>query len=109
MRTLQRIALVLTIIGALNWGLIGFFNFDLVAALFGGQDAFMARIIYSLVGLSGIACLPLLFKEWEEKGNVAEINRQGYGKVNYGTEFGEETDLPELRDRSLITDEDKND
>ena len=48
MRTLQRIALTLIIIGAINWGLIGFFNFDLVAALFGGQDAFLSRVIYSL-------------------------------------------------------------
>ncbi|KOP82981.1 DUF378 domain-containing protein [Cytobacillus solani] len=107
MRTLQRIALALTIIGALNWGLIGFFNFDLVAAIFGGQDAAFSRIIYSLVGLSGIVCLSLLFKEWEEKDTVTTTNRQGYGKVNYGTEFAEETDLSDLSDRSLITDDDK--
>ena len=53
MKTLQRIALALVIIGAINWGLIGFFSFDLVASLFGGQDAFLSRVIYSLVGLSG--------------------------------------------------------
>lgn len=51
--TLDLIALILTIIGALNWGLVGFFNFDLVAAIFGDMTI-MARIIYSLVGVSAI-------------------------------------------------------
>lgn len=95
MRTLQRIALTLTIIGAINWGLIGFFNFDLVAALFGGQDAFLSRVIYSLVGLSGLVCLTLLFKQWEETDTKGEVNnRRDHGKLNYGTEFGEELDIP---------------
>ncbi|RBW71347.1 DUF378 domain-containing protein [Bacillus taeanensis] len=62
MSTLQRIALALVIIGAINWGLIGFFQFDLVAAIFGGQNAALARIVYGLVGLSGLYCLTLLFK-----------------------------------------------
>ena len=62
MSGIQRAALVLTIIGALNWGLIGFFQFDLVASLFGGQDAFLSRIIYGLVGLAGLINLGLLFK-----------------------------------------------
>ena len=48
------IAWILVIIGALNWGLIGFFQFDLVAAIFGGQGAVVSRIIYALVGLAGI-------------------------------------------------------
>jgi len=61
MLTLQRIALVLTIIGALNWGLIGLFDFDLVASIFGGQGAFMSRVIYSLVGLCGLINIGLLF------------------------------------------------
>ncbi len=72
MSTLQRIALVLTIIGALNWGLIGFFQFDLVAAIFGGQDAALARIVYGLVGLSGLINLGLLFKPSEELGTRPE-------------------------------------
>lgn len=72
MSTLQRIALVLTIIGALNWGLIGFFQFDLVAAIFGGQDAALARIVYGLVGLSGLINLGLLFKPSEELGTRSE-------------------------------------
>lgn len=61
MKTLQNIALALVIIGAINWGLIGFFRFDLVAAIFGGQAAFLSRVIYALVGLSGLYCLTILF------------------------------------------------
>lgn len=66
MSGLQRTCLALVIIGAINWGLIGFFQFDLVAAIFGGQDSALARIIYGLVGLSGLYCLTLLFKPSEE-------------------------------------------
>ncbi len=69
MSLLQRIALTLVIIGAINWGLIGFFQFDLVAAIFGGQDSALSRIIYGLVGISGLINLALLFKprpEYEE-------------------------------------------
>ena len=54
MAIIQRIALVLTIIGAINWGLIGFFEFDLVAYLFGGQTAIISRVIYGLVGIAGL-------------------------------------------------------
>ena len=60
---LDRIALILSIIGALNWGSIGLFQFDLVAWLFGGQDNIVSRIIYALVGLAGIWCISLLFRE----------------------------------------------
>ncbi len=62
---LDRIALVLAIIGALNWGLVGLFRFDLVAYLFGGQTAGVSRIIYTLVGLAGIWCISLLFRQRE--------------------------------------------
>ena len=61
MSGIQRIALLLTIIGAINWGLIGFFQFDLVASLFGGQESMISRIIYSLVGICGLINLGLLF------------------------------------------------
>ena len=57
------VALVLVIVGAVNWGSVGLFGIDLVATLFGGQMALMSRIIYSLVGLAGIWCITLLFKE----------------------------------------------
>ncbi|MCG8396950.1 DUF378 domain-containing protein [Bacillus atrophaeus] len=66
MSTIQRIALVLTIIGAINWGLIGFFQFDLVAAIFGGQSSALSRIIYGFVGIAGLINLGLLFKPSEE-------------------------------------------
>jgi uncharacterized membrane protein YuzA (DUF378 family) len=54
-KPLHWIALVLVIVGAVNWGLVGLFQFDLVAALFGGQSATLSRVVYSLVGLSGVA------------------------------------------------------
>ena len=60
---LDRISLILTIIGALNWGLVGLFKFDAVAWLFGGQAAIVSRIIYTLVALAGIWCISLLFRE----------------------------------------------
>lgn len=58
-RTFDWIALTLVIIGAINWGLIGFFQFDLVAALFGGMSSWVSRIVYALVGISGLYCLSL--------------------------------------------------
>ncbi|PQD96599.1 DUF378 domain-containing protein [Pradoshia eiseniae] len=66
MNVVQKIALVLTIIGAINWGLVGFFQFDLVAALFGGQDAILSRIVYALVGIAGLINLGLLFAPTKE-------------------------------------------
>lgn len=48
------IAIVLLVVGGINWGLVGLFQFDLVAAIFGGQDSILARIVYVLVGLSAI-------------------------------------------------------
>jgi len=63
---LDRTALVLSIIGALNWGTIGLFQFDMVAFLFGGQDNIISRVIYSLVALGGIWCISLLFRDREE-------------------------------------------
>nr|WP_309099153.1 DUF378 domain-containing protein [Fredinandcohnia onubensis] len=73
MNGLQRLALALVIIGAINWGLIGFFQFDLVAAIFGGQDSILSRLIYSLVGLSGLYSLMLLFKP--DRETVPETSR----------------------------------
>ncbi|WP_017726430.1 DUF378 domain-containing protein [Halalkalibacterium ligniniphilum] len=75
MSGLQRFALALTIIGAINWGLIGFFRFDLVAAIFGGQAAAFSRVIYALVGLSGLYCISLLFKPDEELERSPEPQR----------------------------------
>jgi len=61
MKALNLATLTLVIVGAVNWGLVGLFQFDLVAALFGGQDAALSRIVYSLVGLAGLyQIVPLL-------------------------------------------------
>ena len=62
---IDRIALVLTIIGALNWGSIGLFEFDIVAWICGGQTALLSRIIYTVVALAGIWCISLLFRSRE--------------------------------------------
>ena len=59
---MDRIALVLAIIGGLNWGSIGLFRFDIVAWLFGGQTATVSRVIYTLVGLAALWCVSLLFR-----------------------------------------------
>ena len=59
---LDRIALILVIIGAVNWGSIGLFRYDIVAHLFGGQYAVMSRIIYTLVAIAGLWCISLLFR-----------------------------------------------
>ena len=66
MRMLNKIALLLTIVGALNWGGIGLFQFDTVAWLFGGQDALLSRVVYTLVALAGIWCISLLFQDNDE-------------------------------------------
>ena len=62
---MDKIALLLVIIGAVNWGLIGIFQFDLVASIFGGQAAVISRIIYTLVGAAGLWCISLLVRDRE--------------------------------------------
>ncbi len=69
MSGIQRTALFLTIIGAINWGLIGFFQYDLVGSLFGGQSGLVARIIFALVGIAGLINIGLLFKPNEATAN----------------------------------------
>ena len=63
---LDRIALVLVIVGALNWGSVGLFRFDIVSWICGGQGSVLARIIYTVVALAGIWCVSLLFRDREE-------------------------------------------
>ncbi len=60
MRTVRTIALILVILGAINWGLVGLMKLDLVATLFGGQDTVLASIVYVLIGLAGVAALTIL-------------------------------------------------
>jgi len=59
---LDRLSLILIIVGALNWGSVGIFGFDLVSWLFGGSAATVSRIVYTLIGLAGIWCISLLFR-----------------------------------------------
>ena len=65
MQTLQKACLVLTIIGAIVWGLIGVFDFNLVATIFGDNSA-LSRIIYTLVGIAGLVNIYLLFTDFKE-------------------------------------------
>lgn len=89
MSKFSRIALTILIIGGLNWGLIGFFQYDLVAALFGGQDAWLSRVVYGLVGLSALACLGLLFMPNEEADTATDRHTR-FANPSLNTEFSEE-------------------
>ncbi|MCL2568792.1 MAG: DUF378 domain-containing protein [Oscillospiraceae bacterium] len=60
---MDRIALILVILGGLNWGIVGIFGFDAIAAMFGGQVGSISRVLYTLVGLSALWCISLLFRE----------------------------------------------
>lgn len=60
---MNTIALILSIIGCLNWGLVGLFRFDLVAWLFGGAGSLFSRIVYTVVGLAGLWCVSFLFRK----------------------------------------------
>ena len=60
---MDTLALILSIVGSLNWGLVGIFQFDLVAWLFGGQDSVISRIIYTVIGLAGLWCISLRFRK----------------------------------------------
>lgn len=93
MHTFKRVALTLAIIGAINWGLIGFFQFDLVAFIFGGQGAALSRVVYSLVGLSGLVCLSIFFDPISETDDRPIDTKN----VNYGVEFGEDFDYDRHR------------
>ena len=72
MRILDRIALILSIIGSLNWGSIGLFRFDLVAWISGGMNTLLARIIYTVVGLAGVWCISLLFRPDEVRDEIRD-------------------------------------
>ena len=69
MSVFYKICLALVIIGGVNWGLVGFAKFDLVAWIFGGQTAGFSRIIYALVGLAGLWCITLLFRRKESRNS----------------------------------------
>ena len=71
---IDRIALILAIIGGINWGSVGLFRFDLVAWICGGQTSLVSRIIYTIVGLASIWCISLLFRESDD--SVGDYNRE---------------------------------
>jgi uncharacterized membrane protein YuzA (DUF378 family) len=74
MKVLNLVTLMLLIVGGINWGLVGVAQFDLVAALFGGQDAMLARVVYTLVGLSAVwQIVPLL-----SAGSTGEVRAQAH-------------------------------
>ena len=68
---MDKIMLTLAIIGALNWGCIGIFKFDIVAWLCGGQTSALSRVIFTLVGLAGVWCISMLFRNREEERDAA--------------------------------------
>lgn len=74
---MDRLSLVLVIIGAINWGLIGLFQFDLVAFLFGGQGALIARIVYAVVGAAGLWSISLLFRDHAREPHMRSIGADG--------------------------------
>ena len=65
-RTWDYICLSLVILGAINWGLIGLFRFDLVAVIFGGMEAVVSRILYTLIALAGLYCLSFFGRDYRE-------------------------------------------
>ncbi len=74
MKTIDVIAAILLVVGGLNWGLVGIAQFDLVATLFGGSDAALARVVYSLVGLSALwqaASFKAIQRRWGTSGMSA--------------------------------------
>ena len=70
---LDKIAILIAVIGALNWGGIGLFGFDTVAFLFGGQLSLFSRIIYALVGLAGLWCVSLLFRLGDDRSAAGAV------------------------------------
>ncbi len=68
---MDKIMLTLAIIGALNWGCVGVFKFDVVAWLCGGQTSTLSRVIFTLVGLAGVWCISMLFRNREEERDAA--------------------------------------
>ena len=73
MMIIDRIALILTVIGALNWGSIGLFNFDIVAWISGGPMSVISRIIYTIVAIAGVWCISLIFRERESFDAIEEV------------------------------------
>lgn len=71
---LDKIALTLVVIGAVNWGSIGLFGFDIVGFLFGGMSSIISRIIFTIVGLAGLWCISILFKRIESTDMLTDTD-----------------------------------
>lgn len=113
MSVVYRIALVLVIIGAINWGFIGFFGFDLVAYLFGGQTAVLSRWIYAFIGLAGLISLPILVMRFDEDEDLDTNDLDPYTRIDrnpsYGMEAGEEADFIEIKKTTEVKKVEKKD
>ncbi|MDV6378942.1 DUF378 domain-containing protein [Sporosarcina sp. GW1-11] len=73
METLQKLALAITIIGSLNWGVVGIFKFDVIAQLTDGAYQPLARFLYVIIGLSGLMTLSVLFNYWQRTDEPATV------------------------------------
>lgn len=102
MGALYKTALTFVIIGAINWGLIGFFNFNLISAIF-GADTFMTNLIYSIVGVAGILSIPILAKQFDEDRSTVAY----YNEPKYQMEVGEEFDFADTNTKR-VDEDDKN-
>lgn len=76
---MDRISLALVIVGAINWGLVGLFQFDLIAFLFGGQASLISRVLYSVVGAAGLWSISLLFAGRERRSADTPARADGAG------------------------------
>ncbi|HWQ58963.1 MAG TPA: DUF378 domain-containing protein [Clostridia bacterium] len=76
---MDTVALILLIIGALNWGLVGIFQYDLIAGIFGGMSSVVSRILYTLVGLAGIWSIKFLFRRERDEYRHRREVKEDYG------------------------------
>lgn len=95
----QILALILVIIGAINWGLIGLFQFDLVATIFGGQEAILAKIIYTIVGLSGLYALTIFLSNTEF--DAREDDKRVKDIPSYDLEIGDEVNMDKRNNHKI--------
>lgn len=78
---MDRFSLLLVIVGAINWGLVGLFQFDLIAFLFGGQAAMISRVLYTIVGAAGLWSISMLFTP-REAAHTAGAHADGAGRLS---------------------------
>lgn len=76
---MDRLSLALIIVGAINWGLVGLFQFDLIAFLFGGQASLLSRVLYTIVGAAGLWSISLLFMGRDHGRDEKNLRTDGVG------------------------------